>query len=41
MTFSSTIEEVNSTRRKFKISVPAASVKVVFSEVASEIQKTA
>ena len=25
MTFSSTIEEVNSTRRKFKISVPAAS----------------
>ncbi|MGY3804175.1 trigger factor [Pigmentibacter ruber] len=41
MTFSSTIEEVNSTRRKFKISVPAASIKVAFSEVASEIQKTA
>ncbi|WGL59464.1 trigger factor [Pigmentibacter sp. JX0631] len=41
MTFSSTIEEVNSTRRKFKISVPAASIKIAFSEVASEIQKTA
>lgn len=41
MTFSSTIEEVNSTRRKFKISVPAASIKVAVSEVASEIQKTA
>jgi trigger factor len=41
MTFSSTIEEVNSTRRKFKISVPAASIKVAFSEVATEIQKTA
>lgn len=41
MTFSSTIEEVNSTRRKFKISVPAASIKLVFSEVATEIQKTA
>lgn len=41
MTFSSTIEEVNSTRRKFKISVPASSIKVAFSEVASEIQKTA
>ncbi len=41
MTFSSTIEEVNSTRRKFKISVPAASIKVAFTEVASEIQKTA
>ncbi|APJ03437.1 trigger factor [Silvanigrella aquatica] len=41
MTYSSTIEEVNSTRRKFKISVPAASIKVAFSEVASEIQKTA
>ena len=41
MTFSSTIEEVNSTRRKFKISVPAASIKIAFSEVTSEIQKTA
>lgn len=41
MTFSSTIEEVNSTRRKFKISVPAASIKLAFSEVATEIQKTA
>lgn len=41
MTFSSIIEEVNSTRRKFKISVPAASIKIAFSEVASEIQKTA
>lgn len=41
MTFSSTIEEVNSTRRKFKISVPAASIQAAFSEVASEIQKSA
>ncbi len=41
MTFSSTIEEVNSTRRKFKISVPASSIKDAFQAVATEIQKTA
>lgn len=41
MTYSSTIEEVNSTRRKFKISVPASSIQSTFQAVALEIQKTA
>lgn len=36
-----TIEEINSTRRKFKISVPVDSVKKAFSQAATKVQKTA
>jgi FKBP-type peptidyl-prolyl cis-trans isomerase (trigger factor) len=41
MTYTSTIEEINSTRRKFKISVPVDSVKKAFSQATAKVQKTA
>lgn len=41
MTYASTVEEINSTRRKFKISVPADSVQKAFSKATEKVQKTA
>lgn len=39
MTYTSTIEEINSTRRKFKIHVPADSVQKAFSSALNKVQK--
>ncbi len=41
MSYASDIEEINTTRRKFKISVPAASVQDALNSIAGEMQTTA